>query len=114
MGGNAFRNTKRLTEKDYRKVCAEISKIFDKLSLCYGFPVEVGDKAELASNFGYQEPYGDVDVVVGYDGVHEQVVDTLQRQIGEKEQERVKHGSTFSFLTKDFHQVDIKFVLKKI
>ena len=92
MGGNAFKNTKRLTEKDYRKVCAEISEIFDKLSLCYGFPVEVGDTAELASNLGHQEPYGDVDVVVGFDGVHEQVVDTLQRQIGEQAELGVPHS----------------------
>ena len=44
----------------------------------------MGDTAELASNLRHQKPYGDVDVVVGFDGVHEQVVDTLHRQIGEK------------------------------
>jgi len=109
MGGNAFKTTKRLTEKNYRRVCAEISEILENLSISFGFPVETSDKAELAADFGFTEPYGDVDVVVGYDGDPGHVVDVVHRQVGGEDQRRVKHGSTFSFLTRNLHQVDIKF-----
>lgn len=114
MGGNAFENTKRLNEKEYKSVCAKISEILTYLNISFGFPVEIADKAELAAGFGFDEPYGDVDVVVGLDdGDQEEVVKHVLGQLGGKEQRIVKHGTTFSFLTSERHQVDIKFCPKE-
>eukprot|EP00091_Calanus_sinicus_P000452 TRINITY_DN10389_c0_g1_i1.p1 TRINITY_DN10389_c0_g1~~TRINITY_DN10389_c0_g1_i1.p1 ORF type:complete len:128 (-),score=37.02 TRINITY_DN10389_c0_g1_i1:218-601(-) len=115
MGGNAFENTKRLSEKEYNGVCDKISEILTSLNVSFGFPVEISDKAELTACFGFDEPYGDVDVVVGLDDgdQEEVVVQHVLGHLGGKEQRIVKHGTTFSFLTRERHQVDFKFCPKE-
>lgn len=109
MGGNAFKNTKRLNEKEYKRVCTRISEILKNENLSFGFPVEIDDKAELAAKLGYDEPYGDVDVVIGHNGEQEQVVELVLGKLGGEDQRIVKHDTTFSFMTSERHQVDIKF-----
>ena len=52
MGGDAFPNTSRLTEREYRDICEAIANILNKMEVEFGFPVEVLDKAELCAARG--------------------------------------------------------------
>ena len=70
MGGDAFPDTVRLTESEYKRICELImSKIHNSgmNGIRIGFPVEVQDKEDLCHKMGKGSPYGDVDFMVGVD-----------------------------------------------
>jgi len=120
MGGNAFENTNRLTEQDYKELCQRISHILSDLNLEFSFPPEVSDKAELVKNFkNCDEPYGDVDIVVKIPDDNQNfnpptninITQTLAERLnGEPGGDIKKNGKTYSFLEKEKrHQIDLFF-----
>ena len=111
MGGDAFPNTKRLSEEEYVRVCEQIVDCLRGMGLEFIIPVEVKDKAEICRQRGKDKPYGDVDIIVARkvdidtDDVVMKVIDTVD---GDPKQ-ILQNDSTFSFLTSDLYQVDLKF-----
>ena len=110
MGGNAFDNTQRLTEAQYRDLCAKIAEILREIGVTFSFPPEIADKADLVLKYkGDDRPYGDVDVIVGLEDGHvtsREVTDIVFKAL--KCPERPKTNSaTHNLITQDGHQVDL-------
>jgi len=112
MGGDAFPNTERLSEPEYKRVCAVITRTLENLQIKFAFPVEVSDKAEICRQRGKEKPFGDVDVIVALDDPEKRVgiVNSVRRSTGPQDEDTVlANGGTYNFLTKERYQVDIKF-----
>jgi len=112
MGGDAFPNTERLSEAEYKRVCTAITRNLEYQKLKFAFPVEVSDKAEICRQRGKEKPYGDVDVIVANDDQEKRVgiVNSVRRSMGVRDEDVVlENDGTYSFLTKKRYQVDIKF-----
>jgi hypothetical protein len=110
MGGNAFPDTERLSETEYQRIASQVLELLKKRNLDCGAPVEIADKAELCRARGKERPYGDVDIIVGMEGSDDrgEVVDQVMKGVG-CESKVLKNDSTYSFLTKERYQVDLKF-----
>ena len=115
MGGDSFPNTERLSEEEYQRTCEVISGCLrEQAVLEFRIPVEVADKAEICRQRGKEKPYGDVDIIVGVLGDNDNtyrlgLVNTLIAAVGGDCQEIHTNDSTYSFLTRERYQVDIKF-----
>ena len=116
MGGDSFPNTERLSEEEYQRTCGVISLcLSEQTALEFRIPVEVADKAEICRLRGKEKPYGDVDVIVGVEAGDQDptrrlgLVNTVIAAVGGDGQEIHINDSTFSFLTMERYQVDIKF-----
>ena len=81
MGGDAFPDTRRLSEEEYERMCDLISGFLGTRGLQFSIPVEVADKAEICRARGKTQPYGDVDVIVA--GSPELEASELVREIME-------------------------------
>jgi len=117
MGGDSFPNTERLTEEEYQRTCEVISDCLrEQTGLEFRIPVEVADKAEICRQRGKEKPYGDVDIIVGVLGADTDkdntnrlgLVNTLIAVLGGDSKEVHLNDSTYSFLTRERYQVDIK------
>lgn len=109
MGGSAFPDTERLSESDYSKVVAEVLGVVGSKGVTIGAPVQAQDKAKLCRAQGKDKPYGDVDFIVGSTSEVE-IVDLVREFLGTPLESRtLKNDNTYSFLTKEMHQVDLKF-----
>ena len=113
MGGDAFPNTERLSEAEYYRVCQVISTSLNNLEIEYIIPVEVSDKHEICKVRGKNKPYGDVDVIVAKNNIHDEkdVVNEVIKAVNGSCNEIMKNDSTYSFLTSERYQVDLKFCL---
>jgi len=115
MGGDCFPNTKRLSEDEYVRICGIITSWLENHDFQFVIPVEVSDKKEICRSRGKEEPYGDVDVIVARnEKVKDENVAQLLIDVLEGRQDEInKNDSTYSFLTKERYQVDIKFCKAK-
>ena len=116
MGGDAFPNTERLSEEEYQRTCELISVCLrEQIGLEFRIPVEVKDKAEICRLRGKERPYGDVDIIVGvrcgYDSNRLELVNSVIDAVGGDRKEVQTNDSTYSFLTRERYQVDLKFCL---
>lgn len=114
MGGDSFPNTERLSEEEYQRTCEVISVCLrEQHGLEHRIPVEVRDKAEICRQRGKEKPYGDVDIIVGVSAGDNTdrlgVVQAVIAAVNGDSNEIHKNDSTFSFLTCERYQVDIKF-----
>jgi len=109
MGGDAFPNTGRLSEEKYERVCDLIAGFLKSRGIQFAIPVEVVDKAEICRARGKAEPYGDVDVIVAKGGEDDELVKEVIELVGGNNDEILKNDSTFSFLSKERYQIDLKF-----
>ena len=111
MGGDAFPDTERLSEEEYVRVCQQISVCLRDLGLEFIIPVEVKDKAEICRLRGKDKPYGDVDFIVARNENidTEEVVRKVIETVEGNSDQILKNDSTYSFLTSDLYQVDLKF-----
>ena len=117
MGGDSFPNTERLSEEEYRRICDVISECLKaQKDLDFRIPVEVKDKEEICRLRGKDRPYGDVDIILGVSDkntnrldVVKQVIEAVRGDPNEIHQ----NDSTYSFLTAERYQVDIKFCQKE-
>ena len=110
MGGDAFPDTSRLTEAEYQRLVQEVLQVLRSRGLQAGVPVEVLDKAELCRERGRDRPYGDVDFIVGLEEEARcrEVVDLVREVVG-VEGRVLQNDSTYSFLSKEKYQIDVKF-----
>jgi len=114
MGGDSFPNTERLSEEEYQRTCEVISVCLrEQTGLEFRIPVEVADKAEICRLRGKEKPYGDVDIIVGVLGGDNTnrlgLVHSVIAAVGGDSREIHINDSTYSFLTCERYQVDIKF-----
>lgn len=111
MGGDAFPNTGRLSEEEYERLCDLISGFLRSRAIQFAIPVEVADKAEICRTRGKAEPYGDVDVIVAGKGEFEdkKLVQEIIQLVGGNIDDILKNDSTYSFLSKERYQIDVKF-----
>lgn len=110
MGGDAFPNTGRLSEEEYERVCGLISGFLRSRGIQFAIPVEVSDKAEICRARGKAEPYGDVDVIVASGEFEDKkLVNEIIELVGGNNDEILKNDSTYSFLSKERYQIDLKF-----
>ena len=114
MGGDSFPNTERLSEEEYQRTCEVISVCLrEQTGLEFRIPVEVADKAEICRLRGKEKPYGDVDIIVGVLGGDNTnrlgLVHGVIAAVGGDSKEIHINDSTYSFLTCERYQVDIKF-----
>jgi len=114
MGGDSFPNTERLSEEEYQRTCEVISLCLrEQTGLEFRIPVEVADKAEICRLRGKEKPYGDVDIIVGVLGGDNtnrlELVNTVITAVSGDNKEIHVNDSTYSFLTCERYQVDIKF-----
>ena len=112
MGGDAFPNTSRLSEEEYKRICDLVKHIvnqekFNEIRL--GIPVEVKDKASLCIEMGKGDPYGDVDIIIGVDTekTKGEIIESLKHDLGVIDE--IRTSSDYSMLTKERYQVDLKF-----
>ena len=115
MGGDCFLNTQRLSEAEYIRICGLITSWLETHDYKFIIPVEVSDKEEICRVRGKEKPYGDVDVIVGRNVSveDENIANLLINVLGGKHDEIYKNDSTYSFLTKERYQIDIKFCQEK-
>jgi hypothetical protein len=97
MGGNAFHNTRRLSEVQRQDLLARIAEALDVEGVVHRAPAERADKPD----------HGDVDVVAQSEK-RDVVRACLMSALGCTEPYRT-HGPTDSFLTAHRHQVDVAF-----
>jgi len=116
MGGDSFPNTQRLSEEEYQRTCEVISLCLrEETGLEFRIPVEVADKAEICRLRGKEKPYGDVDIIVGVLGGDNNktnrlgLVHSVIAAVSGDGKEIHINDSTYSFLTCERYQVDIKF-----
>lgn len=114
MGGDSFPETERLSEEEYQRTCEVISDCLrEQTGLEFRIPVEVSDKAEICGLRGKEKPYGDVDIIVGVlagdPTTRLGVVNTVIAAVRGDGKEIHINDSTYSFLTSQRYQVDIKF-----
>jgi len=115
MGGDCFPNTERLSEAEYNRICDLISSWLESHDFQFIIPVEVSDKKEICRVRGKEKPYGDVDVIVArnVELKDEDLAKLLIDVLGGNHDEMIKNDSTYSFLTRERYQVDIKFCQEK-
>ena len=115
MGGDSFPDTERLSEEEYVRTCQVISKCLREQDLEICIPVEVKDKAEICRVRGREKPYGDVDIIVGLASQEKRkdIVRKVMEVVSGDHDEIHENDSTFSFLTAERFQVDIKFCGKE-
>merc|ERR1712061_53600 len=111
MGGDAFPDTRWLSEEEYERMCDLISGFLGTRGLQFSIPVEVADKAEICRARGKTQPYGDVDVIVARSPELEasELVREIMELVGGRKEEILKNDSTYSFLSKERYQIDVKF-----
>ena len=111
MGGDAFPNTERLSEEEYERLCDLISGFLRSRGVQFAIPVEVADKAEICRARGKAEPYGDVDVIVAKSGEAEDkvLIQEIIQIVGGNHTEILKNDTTYSFLSRERYQIDVKF-----
>jgi len=111
MGGDAFPNTKRLSESEYARICEVIRSTLETAGVRFGFPVEVKDKAEVCKQRGKVDPYGDVDVIIAHDDKNARLslLELVKNTIGTEDGKVLKNDTTYSFLTQERYQVDLLF-----
>ena len=111
MGGDSFPNTERLSEEEYQRTCEVISVCLQaQTGLEFRIPIEVKDKAEICRLRGKDKPYGDVDIIVSGDDINRlELINTVITAVGGDGKEIHTNDSTYSFLTRERYQVDIKF-----
>ena len=111
MGGDCFPNTRRLSEAEYGRVCGLVTRHLARLGAEARIPVEVSDKRQICEARGKTEPYGDVDVIVARrDDIPDMdiVLGVIEAVDGFSEE--IHHNdSTYSFLSSERYQIDIKF-----
>ena len=112
MGGDCFPNTQRLSEAEYIRICGLITSWLENHDFKFIIPVEVSDKEGICRVRGKEKSYGDVDVIVGRN-IDENIANLLINVLGGKHDEIYQNDSTYSFLTKERYQVDIKFCQEK-
>ena len=113
MGGDSFPNTRRLSEAEYGRVCGLVTRHLARLGTEARIPVEVSDKRQICEARGKTEPYGDVDVIVARrDDIPDPDMDIVLGVIKAVDgfSEEIHHNdSTYSFLSSERYQIDIKF-----
>merc|ERR1711874_11607 len=114
MGGDAFPDTQRLSEEDYTRVSQALIRILDTTGVCFGFPVEVADKAEICKERGKDKLYGDVDVILAVDDGDKRpgIKELVKNEVGLEGGDVCKNGTTYSFLTVERFQIDLQFCEK--
>ena len=114
MGGDAFPDTVRLTESEYKRICELITCVIHNSGINgvrTGFPVEVQDKEELCHKLGKGSPYGDVDFMVGVDDESKkaEIIAVLKEALGATSEASTRKSKECSLLTKERYQVDVLF-----